>query len=180
MATRIDEQAMIAQLKAHDEAALMSLVTLYGAFIRQVVWHQLRTAAERSDTADVENRIFYKVWAKIDQFDPARGTFEAWLGTIAKHQALDYQRGLKASLAALDIDTVILADQPPAEEADLEALFAALSAPERQVFERYFVQQQTVPEIAKALHIKPSTVYQHISRGRKKLRQGGESDGSHS
>lgn len=57
-------------------------------------------------------------------------------------------------------------------------MFAVLSEPERQVFERYFVQQQTVKEIAKAMRIKPSTVYQHIARGRKKLRQGGESDGS--
>lgn len=113
MAQVVTEETLIAQLQAHDEAAMMSLVTLYGAFIRQVVWHQLQTPEERNDTADVENRIFYKVWSKIDQFDPAKGTFQAWLGTIAKHQAIDYRRGLKASLQALDIDTVILADAPP-------------------------------------------------------------------
>ena len=168
----MDDEALIAKLKARDDDALLVLVEAYGRLIRQVVWHQLLTAYARGFTDDVENRVYYKVWTRIDQFDATKGSFPNWLSAIAKHQAIDYARGLAATFATLDLDSVTVA-APTAKQQDLEALFAVLSPLEQQVFRLYFIQTLTVEEIAKQLHLKRDAVYQHLSRGRKKLRQGG-------
>ena len=133
----MDDEALIAKLKARDDDALLALVEAYGRLIRQVVWHQLLTAYARGFTDDVENRVYYK-----------------------------------ATFATLDLDSVTVA-APTAKQQDLEALFAVLSQLEQQVFRLYFIQTLTVEEIAKQLHLKRDAVYQHLSRGRKKLRQGG-------
>ena len=168
----MDDIALIAKLKAHDDEALLALVEAYGRLIRQVVWHQLLTAYERGFTDDVENRVYYKVWTRIDQFDETKGSFANWLCAIAKHQAIDYERGLAATFTTLDLDNVTVV-APKTAAPDCEALFAILSPLEQQIFRLYFIQTLTVEEIAKQLHLKRDAVYQHLSRGRKKLRQGG-------
>ncbi|WP_262315896.1 RNA polymerase sigma factor [Lacticaseibacillus parakribbianus] len=171
----MDDSALVAALRLHDDQAMLALIETYGAFVRQVVWHNMTSAYERGYTSDIENRTYYKVWTKIDQFDPAKGSFKNWLGAIAQNQTRDYQRGLAASFQFLDIDTVNLVEPAPEPAAPLDttALFAALSDDERAVFERFFNQDQIPAQIARALHMRRSTVYQHLSRGRKKLRQGG-------
>ncbi|WP_225048336.1 sigma-70 family RNA polymerase sigma factor [Lacticaseibacillus kribbianus] len=172
----MEDETLVAALRLHDDQAMMALIETYGTFVRQVVWRNLPSAYERSYTNDIENRTYYKVWTKIGQFDPAKGSFKSWLAAIAQNQARDYQRGLAASFQFLDIDQVYLAEPAapePEAQLDTDALFANLSDVERAVFERFFNQDQTPAQIAKALHMRRSAVYQHLSRGRKKLRQGG-------
>ncbi|WP_179394367.1 RNA polymerase sigma factor [Lacticaseibacillus absianus] len=167
----MDDDEIVARLKAQDERAFDGLIDRYGAFIRQVIWHQVRSEAMRAYTEDIENRVYYKVWANAAQFDPARGQFKQWLGSLVKHQTIDYVRGLKGTLATLDIDNIALAAPEPAADVSLTQYFAVLSPTEKQVFELFFADGRTPEEISQQLKMRVAAVYKHLSRGRAKIRR---------
>ncbi|WP_164512085.1 RNA polymerase sigma factor [Lacticaseibacillus daqingensis] len=168
----MEDDALVAALRAQSDDALLALITAHGEFVRAVIKRHLPAAEAQNALKDVENRVYYKVWTRIGQFDPAKGAFSSWLGAIAKHQAVDYVRGLAGNFDALDIDTVYLAAPPAASPDALADLLAPLEPRARQVFTLYFVQGLTPAEIAKQLKCSRAAVYQDLSRGRKKLRQG--------
>ncbi|WP_246287468.1 RNA polymerase sigma factor [Lacticaseibacillus absianus] len=171
------DQELVAQLRAQTDTALVALINAYGVLIRQVALRYLSDEYGRGYLSDVENRVYYKVWTRIATYDPTKGTLAAWLAAVAKHQALDYQRGLAADLRVLDIDTVDVVAPSVGEPLEWAVLFAPLTSIERQVFELFFVQGLDASGVAQRLHMRRSAVYQHLSRGRKKLRQGGGING---
>lgn len=170
------DEELVKKLQAHDEDALEALIELYGDFIRQVVWRYLRGEYQRGYTLDIENRSYYQVWAKIDRYDPAKGNFPAWLGTVVKHQTLDYKKGLAATFQNLDLLPDAIASTEPLTPPDWSELFTVLNEQEQQIFNLFFVEGLYPAEIAKQLKLKPATVYQNLSRGRRKIQKGGFAD----
>ncbi|MFD1465040.1 RNA polymerase sigma factor [Lapidilactobacillus mulanensis] len=167
---------LITALQKRDDAALEQLIAAYGEFIHRVILHYLPNDYERTFVADIENRCYFQVWTKIRMFDPSKGNFEAWLGTVVKNQTTDYKRGLRATYNILSVDdshldeNVNLATEVE-EPVDYQQIFAPLTDSQRQIFEMFYVADLTVPEIAKELHIHRLSVYKQLSRGRKKLQQ---------
>lgn len=170
----MDNETLLAQLRAHDEAGLDALIDQYGALIRQVIWRYLRGGYERGYTQDIENRCYYKIWAKIDTYDPTKGNFEAWVGTIAKHQALDYKKGLKGTFQDLDLAADYLAAEDPEPEIDWQPYLQQLSGQQLTVFKLFFVDGLYPMEIAQQLKMKPTAVYKNLSRARQKIQKGGQ------
>lgn len=58
----------------------------------------------------------------------------------------------------------------PSEENCVEELLEQLSASEREIFEKYYLEGTPSSEIAKEFDAKESWVYNKLSRGRKKLK----------
>ncbi|MFD1411469.1 RNA polymerase sigma factor [Lapidilactobacillus gannanensis] len=165
------EEELITKLRSQDEGALTALITQYGDYVLQVIWHQLPSSYERSYTSDIANRCYYQIWSKIGSFDETRGNLKTWLGAIVKHQAIDYQRGLSATFSQLDLTGVVIATPPPDEPLELGQLLNVLSEKERAIFQLYFDKDLTPEEIAHRLHMRRGAVYKQLSRARKKLKQ---------
>ena len=165
------EEELVAKLRRQDEAALPELITTYGDYVLQVIWHQLPSQYERSYTSDIANRCYFQVWSKIASFDETKGSFKTWLGAIVKHQAIDYQRGLKATFSQVDLQDVVLPTPPPDEPLELGQLLNILSEKEREIFQLYFEKDLTPEEISQRLRMRRGAVYKHLSRARHKLKQ---------
>ncbi len=88
----VTDDELVAALARHQEAALTALIDQYGDFIWQVVWHYLQGEYMRGYTLDIENRSYYQIWQKIALYNPSKGAFKSWLGTVVKNQTLDYIR----------------------------------------------------------------------------------------
>lgn len=165
-------------MRAHDEDTLIALYHRYGALVYSIAW---RTLENRQDAEEVVQDVFMRVWEKSHQFDPARGSFSAWLATMTRNAALDLLR--KKRRAAPEHEPVSLDDSPhlwetlPAESEDreLHARLAAalhrLPAPQQETLMLAYFEGLSQSQIADKLQRPLGTVKSHLRQAMERLRQ---------
>lgn len=106
------EAALIAAVAAGSEDALAVLYDRYVAALHATAF---RLTGDRQVAEDVVQEVFLTLWNRADRFDPNLGSLAAWLGTIARHRAVDRLRaaGRRPRLVSLGGT----ADDEPAAEA---------------------------------------------------------------
>lgn len=95
-----DDAALVAEVAAGSEDALATLYDRHAPAIHATV---LRLAGDRGVAEDVVQEVFLTLWNRAERFDPRLGSLPAWLGTIARHRAVDRLRaaGRRPRLVAL-------------------------------------------------------------------------------
>lgn len=78
---------------AGDSDALARLLAEHGPVVARSL-EIARPWRAVLDVDDVMQVTYLEAFLQIGRFDPARGSFEAWLATIARHNLLDAVRGL--------------------------------------------------------------------------------------
>ena len=97
-----NDDALLAQrIRAGDREALGELYDRYASI---ALGTALRVVADREQAEDVVHDSFVAVWAKIDRFDPARGSLRAWLLTVVRNRAIDRLRAVRPSMVIEDAD----------------------------------------------------------------------------
>src|SRR5947209_14924385 len=66
-----------------------AFLALYGRYVGRIERYVLARAPNSSDVEDLVSIVFMRALARIHQFQPSRGTFAAWLFTIARNTATD-------------------------------------------------------------------------------------------
>lgn len=104
------EAALVAAVAAGSEDAL---AVLYDRHVAALHATAFRLTGDRQVAEDVVQEVFLTLWNRADRFDPNRGSLAAWLGTIARHRAVDRLRaaGRRPRLVSLGGS----ADEPAAE-----------------------------------------------------------------
>jgi RNA polymerase sigma factor (sigma-70 family) len=85
----VPEHELRARLISGDEAALAELYDGFGLTVYQ---QALRATSDRTAAQDITQEVFVYVWAHPSRFDPDRGSFRAWLRTIAHRRGVDWVR----------------------------------------------------------------------------------------
>lgn len=113
------DAALVAAVAAGSEDALAELYDRHVGAIHATAY---RITGDRQVAEDVVQEVFLALWNRAERFDPAVGSLAAWLGTIARHRAVDRLRaaGRRPRLVALPT----LGDEA-AEQALERALHAA-------------------------------------------------------
>ena len=83
------EQDMIALLQQHDERGMDALLLHCGPLMRYIIAPILPDPQDREECL---SEVSMRVWSRIAQFDPARGSWNAWLTAITRNTARNYQR----------------------------------------------------------------------------------------
>ncbi len=91
MAREVTVIALLKRCRTGDEAAWRCLYKCYCRFARSVVTKNCRFTDEIDG---IVQDTFCKVIGSIQRFDSARGSFEAWLSTIARNTAISRVRKL--------------------------------------------------------------------------------------
>jgi RNA polymerase sigma-70 factor, ECF subfamily len=119
------DAALVAAVASGSEDALAELYDRHAAAIHATAF---RLTGDRQVAEDVVQEVFLALWNRADRFDPAVGSLAAWLGTIARHRAVDRLRaaGRRPRLVALPG-----ADDEASAEALDRALHAGASGPGR-------------------------------------------------
>jgi RNA polymerase sigma factor (sigma-70 family) len=126
---------------------------------------------------DLVADTFEKVLRSRRRFDPRRGSEKTWLYTIALNTLRDHARRRGAEDRALERArrSTVRAPEPDLEAAgtqgDLMAALRRLSDDEREALALRFGADLTVPEIARILSEKRTTVEGRVYRGLRKLRE---------
>jgi RNA polymerase sigma-70 factor (ECF subfamily) len=164
-----------------DERAWGEFVEIYGPLIHRLA---RRRGLQDADAADLVQEVFRAVAGAIERYDPdpAKGSFRAWLSTIARNliiNLLDAQR--RHPRGTGDTEVRRLLEERPAPDSRHSAVFddeyrlRVLDwAAERvrdefsdatwQAFWKTGVEGQSAQEAAKALGLSVGSVYQYKSR----------------
>jgi RNA polymerase sigma-70 factor (ECF subfamily) len=157
-----------------------------GAF--DVLYRELRGPVYRTALAvlrdpaqaeEVAQETLIEVWRTAGRFDPAKGTAEAWVATIARHRAIDRVRSAVADTArdradgrlATSWDQVSEAVQDILDREQLSYSLDKLTGPQRQVIMLAFYGGHTYTEIAAILGLAVGTVKSRIRAGLTRLRE---------
>lgn len=185
---------LVAAVAAGSEDALAQLYDRHAAAIHAAA---LRMTGDRGVAEDVVQEAFLTLWNRAERFDPDRGSLAAWLGTIARHRAVDRLRaaGRRPRLVSLSgapdepvgnaLDRAILGSSarsvPAAEDpaaaaeagearAAIGAALAAMPGQERDVILLAYRDDLTQSEIAERLGWPLGTVKTRTRRALGRLR----------
>ena len=169
---------MIVAVARGDRAALARLYDRYSPVVYAVTW---RILGNRADAEDVVQEVFLRVWRHGDTFRPDRGSFECWLLTIARNQALARIRAehtMKKHLARIRQDPDGSVSEPASGpvvcEESVLALHSALTRlpdEQRLVLELAYFDGLTQSEIAARLDEPLGTVKTRIRLGLERLKR---------
>lgn len=172
----MQEQEMIAQLLQKDERGMEALLLHYGPLMRYIIAPILPDPQDREECL---SEVSMRVWSRIAQFDPARGSWTAWLTAITRNTARNYHRS-----AARHGDTQTLPEDAPSPEASpeetliqaersaaLHDALARLGQNDRALFYRKYYYLQSTAQIAAELGMTARAVEGRLYRLKKQLRR---------
>ena len=90
MPTLSDEEVMEQLCQGHPEA----LPTLFDRFYRLVLKIALRILRDPGEAEDVMQDVFFEIYNKAAQFDPAKGSTKTWILQYAYHRSLNRRQYL--------------------------------------------------------------------------------------
>lgn len=174
--TEKEQQQLVRRLKRKEEAALYDLIRLYGGLIRAVVRRHLVSHPQWAE--ECETDVLMAIWEHIGAYQPRQSSFSNWLAAVCRYRAIDCLRRHTRELQEQELSEVLPDTRTGPEEQllqeelseEMEQLLQALSPQDRQLFLEYYVQQQGIDDIAQRYGVQPATLYNRLSRGRKKLR----------
>ena len=177
----VQEQEMIAQLLQQDERGMEALLLHYGPLMRYIIAPILPDPQDREECL---SEVSMRVWSRIAQFDPARGSWNAWLTAVTRNTARNYQRSAQHHSGTRSIPAGTPAPDASPEEAILQAERSAamhnalgrLSPGDRALFYRKYYYLQSTAQIASELDMTARAVEGRLYRLKKRLRTmlGGE------
>lgn len=96
----------------------------------------------------------------------------------SKYRAIDYKRKYLKTLEHIDISEVNIESDFTIEKEVLkneldyetEEILKNLSLLDKQLFIKLFVREESIKEVSEEFNIKPSVIYNRVSRGKSKLR----------
>ena len=173
-----ETSALIARIAAGDRDAFSRFYDLLAPTAFGLIRRVLR---DPEAAAEVLQEVFWQVWREAPQYDPKRGSPEAWLVMRAKTRAIDRLRSIRRRdrtfVAPVD-ESVARSSEEPAENPAVVAedrelvrtALAQLPEPQRRVIEMAFFEGLTQSEIAIRLREPLGTVKTRARLGLERLR----------
>lgn len=157
-----------------------ALGVIFDRYHRLVLVIAVRILHDIGEAEDLMQSVFFEIFQKAAQFDPAKGTLNKWILQYAYHRSINRKNYLVVRQFYRSIDLPD-ADRPemwttkvqlPAQEAARLAreMLALLNERQREVMELVFFGEMTLQEIADQTKQTFGTVRHHYYRGLRQLR----------
>jgi RNA polymerase sigma-70 factor (ECF subfamily) len=168
--------SLLERLAARDASAVGELYDRHSRLLYALI---LRILRDRSEAEEVLQEVFLIVWNRVESYDGALGSPQAWLVGIARNRAIDRLRSNTSRARALGV--MIPAPQSgadPEASASLgelqRAVARALDAiprSQRELIEEAYFQGLTQSELAERHRLPLGTVKTRIRSGLLTLRR---------
>lgn len=170
------DRQLMARAQAGEPAAITALYDLHARLLLGIGARILRDVREAED---VLHDVFVEVWQKARDYDPGRGSVQAWLCLRMRSRALDRLRSVRrvrpvGSEAALGAEHRIMNHDQLSEAPDRRAAVEALGhlpAEQREVLNLAYFQGLSSSEIAALLGVPVGTVKSRTAAALSKLRK---------
>lgn len=174
---KIGEHNFVQQLMRHNEKALDYVMNEYGGLVKAVICKQLGGRPDLQE--ECLNDVFWQVWENIEHFDMEKGNFKNWIAGVARYRSIDVlrkyrrriQEGQMQEIEDLEGKNEIekILERELSEET--ENLLQCLKPVDRKIFIDLYVEEKSVEEVAEDVQMTKQDIYNHVSKGRKKLRK---------
>lgn len=149
---------------------------LYEKHVDRLYYTLQRYTNDRFDTENLLQDVFIKIFNKIDTYDPQKGSFKAWSGTIAVHTAINHCRKKRWDYSFVDELQSVENDASDLsfshlELQDLLAVIGSIDEKYGVVFNLYVIDGYSHDEIAQMLDIAAATSRSSLTRAKKLLRE---------
>ena len=85
----MQEQDIIELLLQRNEKGMDALLLHYGPLMRYIIAPILKNPQDQEDCL---SEVTMRVWEKIGQFNRERGSWKAWLTSIARNNEMNHKR----------------------------------------------------------------------------------------
>ncbi|MDO5422350.1 MAG: sigma-70 family RNA polymerase sigma factor [Eubacteriales bacterium] len=174
---KINDQNFIKELKKHNEKALLFCIDRYAGLLNSIVSKHLYSMKDRQ--GECLNDIFLAIWENIEFYDETKNSFQNWIAGIARYKSIDYLRKYLTERQEVNWEDVVLSEEDQALETlleqelseELEMILGCLSPTDREIFLKLFYEEKTPDEVSQEMGMKKETLYNHISRGKRRIRR---------
>jgi RNA polymerase sigma-70 factor, ECF subfamily len=173
-----DEEALMRELQSGNGDAL---AVIFDRYHRLVLVTALRIVHDIGEAEDLMQSVFFEIFQKAAQFDPAKGTLSKWILQYAYHRSINRKSYLtmRQFYSHIDLQAAggeelwITTVSPPAQEASrlVSESLALLNDQQREVMELVFFRELTLKEIAEHTKQTLGSVRHHYYRGLRRLRR---------
>lgn len=174
---RREDMALSERLLARDEAALREVIDTYGKAVHGMA---RRVLAEPSLAEEAAQDTFVALWRRPGAYDPARGSLQSFLLSVARNKAVDLVRkeeSLRRSTDSLRDEAE--ATQTPVQESSsrveereiVRSALQGLTGLQREALVLAYFGGRTYREVATELEIPEGTAKTRLRDGLAKLRE---------
>ncbi len=178
----MDDRELTRLLNGREQHGLDELLRKYGPLLRYIIAPILDDQREREECL---SDVTLLVWDKIRSYVPERGSFSAWLSTLARNTALNRRRDNQRHRRILEEPDQEMPDPDPGPEdrllqkehaQRLQRTIDRLGNQERNLFYRKYYYLQSTAQMAAELGLSQRAVEGRLHRLRNRLRKelGGE------
>ena len=166
------DKEIVGLITSKDYRGLEMLIDVYGSAIVKTIRAVLNRSEERSYQKETENEVFYRIWKNIARFDPQKSSLKTWCLTITRNLSVDKKRSLirNQQLRPIEEANALNTYDRPLEKEEFLDLLHTLNDEDQLIFLKYYYYQELPQTIAEDLQMPVTQVYNHLSRGRKKLK----------
>lgn len=175
------EPEYIQKIRSREESGMEEFLRHYTPLMRYIIAPVLPDARDQEECI---SEVAMRVWEKIDQYDPSRGSWNAWLTALTRNVALNRSRK-KIISSEPEEEIAQYASLSPTPEQEmlrkerqqmLQNALQRLASRDRMLFYRKYYYQQSTAQIASELGLTERAVEGRLYRIRKRLQEwlGGE------
>ena len=169
--------ALVEKITPNDEKSFMTIYEHLNSYLYSLA---LRIVGNVSDTEEIVQEAFLKIWSNAEKYDDAKGSMLTWASSITRRQAIDKTRSrayknqdnevkLEASeLGRVKTDGYENSRDSVIKKEDAQIVCRALNTlPEdcRKIIELAYYSRYTQSHIAKMLDMPLGTVKTKLRRG---------------
>ena len=173
------EDELRALIGRSEEDGFRAVFQQYQSYVYAIVWRQIRTVGTAEDAEECVSDVFAAAFLHFDTIAP--GALQSYLGTLARHTAVDLFRRRTSQKAR----ALIPEDEAPdiADGTDIPSEYEqselsrtlyetvrSLGEPDAGIVIQKYYYGRSATEIAAASGMKPVTVRVRLSRALKRLR----------
>lgn len=172
-----DPESLLRQIGRGDEAAFETVLRSFTPLVYGVA---LRVCEDRSLADEVAQETFLDLWRTASRYDPAKGSPQAWIVTIAHRRAVDRLRAERARLSRelrsrallpmVEFDEVAEAVDAQDEQARLRGCLGGLSRIQLESIHLAFFDGLTHTQISVKLQLPLGTAKARVREGLGKLK----------
>ena len=170
------ERELIACIRRGDQRGAEALLRDYGPLMRYIIAPIL---PDQRDQEECLSEAAMQVWQRIEQFDPARGSWNAWLTALTRNLALNRARAGRGRQGTAEVTPDMPSREPTPEErlleeerrAELSRALSELTAGEQLLFYRKYYYRQPTEQIAAELGMTTRAVEGRLYRLKRRLRE---------
>lgn len=172
---QLQDEAIINMVLQGDKKAYAILIERYRHFVFTLV---KRIINNHEDAEELTQDVFIKAFHALGDYK-GTGKFSTWLYTIARNISLSYLRKQKPATVSDEILTTTNGYSRDTEQAlekknrkaVINNAINQLESSEAQVLTLFYIQEQSIEEIAMILDMNPGNVKVKLYRSRKNLKE---------